>query len=98
MGRSMACDHAAVGIPRVHLAQQETDYLLAPYTECNGKWLVLTDRYDYSSSGRSMGDFKAHPSQQGAASIRQSRERLPHRPKAGVPGIVQASPFMRLAM
>ncbi|KAF2166812.1 hypothetical protein M409DRAFT_66381 [Zasmidium cellare ATCC 36951] len=38
--------------------EQETDYLINTYSECNGKWPVVADRYDYPDSDRSMEDLK----------------------------------------
>ncbi|KAM3420562.1 hypothetical protein BST61_g3824 [Cercospora zeina] len=37
----------------------ETDYLLQTYRECNGKWPVVWDHYEYGDKTRSMEDLKA---------------------------------------
>lgn len=39
--------------------EQETDYLINTFAECNGKWPVVADRYDYADSDRTMEDLKA---------------------------------------
>jgi len=38
--------------------QAETDYLVRTYRECNGKWPLVIDAYDYPSSSRTMEDLK----------------------------------------
>ena len=37
----------------------ETDYLMETYQECNGKWPVIWDHYEYEDKSRSMEDLKA---------------------------------------
>lgn len=37
----------------------ETDYLVETYRECNGKWPVVWDHYEYEDKTRSMEDLKA---------------------------------------
>ncbi|GIZ43337.1 hypothetical protein CKM354_000656900 [Cercospora kikuchii] len=37
----------------------ETDYLVETYHECNGKWPVVWDHYEYEDKSRSMEDLKA---------------------------------------
>jgi DNA methyltransferase 1-associated protein 1 len=40
-------------------SKEETDYLVNVYQECNGKWPVIVDRYDWGVPTRSMEDLKA---------------------------------------
>ncbi|EME44746.1 hypothetical protein DOTSEDRAFT_108499, partial [Dothistroma septosporum NZE10] len=39
--------------------KDETDYLVTLYRECNGKWPVVADHYEFPGSERSMEDMKA---------------------------------------
>ena len=40
-------------------SKEETDYLVGLYQECNGKWPIVIDRYEYGGPERSMEDLKA---------------------------------------